>query len=50
LKVSEEIRKIELREEFRICPNCGCKRVSQLFFALERGHTIVFARTNYGRR
>jgi transcription elongation factor Elf1 len=51
MKVSEEIKKVELGEEFRICPSCGYELgFHSSFLRSEEGYRIVLICPNCGAR
>jgi hypothetical protein len=51
MKVSEEIKKIKLEDEFRICPQCGYELgFHSSFLRVEKGYMIVLICPDYGAR
>ena len=51
MRVSEEIKRIELQEEFRICPACGYERGFHSSFLKDgEGHRIILICPNCGAR
>jgi uncharacterized Zn finger protein len=51
MKVSEEIKKVELGEEFRICPSCSYELgFHSSFLRSEEGYRIVLICPNCGAR
>jgi transcription elongation factor Elf1 len=51
MKVSEEIKKIELQEEFRVCPACGYELgFHNSFLKSGEGYRIILICPNCGAR
>ncbi len=51
MTVSSEIKRIELGEEFRVCPNCGYERgFHSSFLKAAEGYRIVLICPNCGAR
>jgi hypothetical protein len=51
MKVSEEIKKIDLDEEFRVCPQCGYELgFHNSFLRSEKGHRIILICPDCGAR
>lgn len=51
MAVSEQIRRIELDEEFRVCPSCGYERgFHSSFLRAGESHKIILICPNCGAR